>query len=195
MARNPQERYPSALALAEDIEHWLADEPVEAWREPVVARLGRWARRHRTSVAAAVALLFTAVVALAASTVLVGIEQRQTEEARRQAEANAALAQTRALDVQRNADEVERQKRVAEKLAQRAEANFQRAKDAVDQLLTEVGELRDVAQMDRVRRNLLEKALTFYQGFLKERSDDPDVRREAGRAYLRIGTIYQTLGE
>ena len=29
-----RDRYPSALALAEDIERWLADEPVSAWNEP-----------------------------------------------------------------------------------------------------------------------------------------------------------------
>ena len=30
MARDPRDRYPSALDLAEDLEHWLADEPVSA---------------------------------------------------------------------------------------------------------------------------------------------------------------------
>jgi serine/threonine-protein kinase len=35
MARRPQDRYPSPRALAEDIEHWLADEPVTARRDPL----------------------------------------------------------------------------------------------------------------------------------------------------------------
>ncbi len=39
MALRPEERYGSALALAEDVEHWLADEPVAAYAEPVGARL------------------------------------------------------------------------------------------------------------------------------------------------------------
>ena len=34
MAAQPAQRYQSALALGEDIERWLADEPVLAWREP-----------------------------------------------------------------------------------------------------------------------------------------------------------------
>ena len=44
MALQPGDRYESAAALAGDVEHWLADEPVSAWREPwgVRARCG-WA--------------------------------------------------------------------------------------------------------------------------------------------------------
>src|SRR5262249_40998903 len=52
MAIDPAARYASARALAEEIEHWLADEPVAAHPEAWGARLYRWARRHRTWVAA-----------------------------------------------------------------------------------------------------------------------------------------------
>jgi serine/threonine protein kinase len=34
MALRPEDRYPSAQALADEVEHWLADEPVGAYREP-----------------------------------------------------------------------------------------------------------------------------------------------------------------
>jgi eukaryotic-like serine/threonine-protein kinase len=64
MARLPADRYPSARALADDVEHWLADEPTAAFREPLAVRLGRWGRRHRPLVAGAAALLVTAVAAL-----------------------------------------------------------------------------------------------------------------------------------
>src|SRR5205807_9120511 len=47
MALRPEDRYASARALADDVEHWLADEPVAAYREPLLRRLGRWRRRHR----------------------------------------------------------------------------------------------------------------------------------------------------
>ena len=50
MAPRPEDRYPSARALADDIERWLADEPVSVYREPLAARAGRWARRHKTLV-------------------------------------------------------------------------------------------------------------------------------------------------
>ena len=57
MAERPEDRYASAADLAEDIERWLADEPVLAYREPVPARLARWGRRHKPIVAGAAALL------------------------------------------------------------------------------------------------------------------------------------------
>jgi serine/threonine protein kinase len=63
MALRPEDRYPSASALAADVEKWLADEPVGAWREPLRLRLGRWARRHQAAVAACAAGLLVAVLA------------------------------------------------------------------------------------------------------------------------------------
>lgn len=59
----PAERYPSAMALADDLEHWLADEPIAAWREPRTATLARWSRRHRS---AAVAGVFACLMLVAA---------------------------------------------------------------------------------------------------------------------------------
>jgi tetratricopeptide (TPR) repeat protein len=61
MALQPADRYPTPLALAADVEHWLADEPVAAYREPWSIRTGRWLRRHRPLVAGAAALLLAAV--------------------------------------------------------------------------------------------------------------------------------------
>jgi tetratricopeptide (TPR) repeat protein len=83
LALRPGDRYGTARALADDIEHWLADEPVAAYREPWPARLARWGRRHRPLVAAALALLLTAVAALAAGIVVVNGERQATEAARR----------------------------------------------------------------------------------------------------------------
>src|SRR5262249_52088632 len=31
LAPQPGDRYPTALALTEEVEHWLADEPLSAW--------------------------------------------------------------------------------------------------------------------------------------------------------------------
>src|SRR5262249_27062760 len=53
MALRPEDRYATPLALAEEIEHWLADEPVAAYRERPDERLVRWTRRNRQWAAAA----------------------------------------------------------------------------------------------------------------------------------------------
>jgi serine/threonine protein kinase/tetratricopeptide (TPR) repeat protein len=95
MARRPEDRYPSPRALAGEIEHWLADEPVSAYPEPWSVRLGRWGRRHRSLVTTAVAILATATVGLAAGLVAVNAEKNHTEQARLAESEQRALAQAR----------------------------------------------------------------------------------------------------
>src|SRR5262249_6529784 len=87
MATQPCDRYPAANVLAADIEHWLADEPVAAYRESLAATVGRWVRKHRTGVIAAGAAMAVAVVGLAASTWLLTTAYRQAEDQRDQARA------------------------------------------------------------------------------------------------------------
>jgi serine/threonine-protein kinase len=80
MALRPEERYGSAQALAEDVEHWLADEPVAAYAEPAGARLRRWVRKRPRRVTAAVVLLLAAVVGLTLGTVLLERSNREARE-------------------------------------------------------------------------------------------------------------------
>jgi serine/threonine protein kinase len=90
----------------------------------------------------------------------------------------------------RERDRAEQQKRAAE-------TNFKRSLDAVDKMLTRVGEteLLYVPQMEPVRRDLLQDALRFYQEFLRERGDSRVVRAEAAGAYTRVGKIQSQLGQ
>src|SRR6184192_1406172 len=62
LEKDPKRRYPSALALAEDLERWLKHEPILARRTGVFARGGKWVRRNPTS-----ALLVASLVGLAAA--------------------------------------------------------------------------------------------------------------------------------
>jgi eukaryotic-like serine/threonine-protein kinase len=88
MAFKPEDRYGTALALAADIEHWLADEPVAAYPEPWYTRAARWTRRHRTAVVGTVIFLTCAVVGLSVSTLLIWREQKETDKHRQLAEKN-----------------------------------------------------------------------------------------------------------
>jgi tRNA A-37 threonylcarbamoyl transferase component Bud32 len=81
MARVPTDRYVSSRSLADDVERWLADEPVTVLQESIVARLARWTRRHRTITASCTMLLGTTLVALVLNTMLIGREQAQTKQA------------------------------------------------------------------------------------------------------------------
>ena len=62
LEKDPKRRYPSALALAEDLERWLKHEPILARRTGVFARGGKWVRRNPTST-----LLVASLVGLAAA--------------------------------------------------------------------------------------------------------------------------------
>ena len=49
LEKDPKRRYPSALALAEDLERWLKHEPIQARHTGVFARGRKWVRRNPTS--------------------------------------------------------------------------------------------------------------------------------------------------
>jgi serine/threonine protein kinase/Tfp pilus assembly protein PilF len=62
LEKDPKRRYSSALALAEDLEHWLKHEPIQARRTGIFTRGRKWVRRNPTS-----ALLAASLVALVAA--------------------------------------------------------------------------------------------------------------------------------
>jgi serine/threonine-protein kinase len=169
MAPRIEDRYASALDLAEDLDRWLADDPVTAWREPALDRLVRWGRRHRTTVATLSVLISSALVAMI---VIAGISEHQKRE-------------------------IDRQKMRAEQNFKLAEQNFQLALQAVDQMLTQVGEvdLADVPQMEPVRARLLQEAKGFYDTFLKQYQSSPSLLLATAKAYRRLGDIREMLGD
>jgi serine/threonine protein kinase len=61
LEKDPRRRYVSALALAEDLEHWLKHEPIRAKRSGFFTHGRKWVRRNPT-----IAALVTLSVALAA---------------------------------------------------------------------------------------------------------------------------------
>ena len=62
LEKDPQRRYASALALAEDLERWLKHEPIAARRAGLLRRSRKWVQRNPTS-----AILAASLVALAAA--------------------------------------------------------------------------------------------------------------------------------
>jgi TolB-like protein len=62
LEKEPRCRYSSALALAEDLEHWLKHEPIDAHRTGIFTRGRKWVRRKP-----AIAALIASLLALAAA--------------------------------------------------------------------------------------------------------------------------------
>ena len=91
MAQRPDDRYASSRALADDLDRWMADEPVTAWREPFSRRSRRWMRRHRTMVASTAAVLVFGLVGLVSFATILAEKNRDLD------------AKNKDLDIQRMA--------------------------------------------------------------------------------------------
>ena len=66
LEKDPGRRYSTAQALAEDLEHWLRNEPMQARRAGPLVRIQRWTRRNRVGAA----LILTLCVGLVAQSKL-----------------------------------------------------------------------------------------------------------------------------
>jgi serine/threonine-protein kinase len=183
MARQPEERYASALDLAGDIEHWLADEPVTAYREPIAARMGRWGRRHRGLTAGVAGLLVTSVVALGIGLFAVNRERRQTQKAL-DAETQARADETFARGQ-------------AEQQRDRADGNLRLARKAVDETTTKItrNPLLKEANFHQLRHDLLEYMVPFYEEFVKQQASEPELEAERGRAFHSLGLLRYAIGK
>jgi eukaryotic-like serine/threonine-protein kinase len=113
MALRPDDRYASPKALAEDVERWLADEPVTAHREPLVRRARRWARKHRTALATAASATTVAALLLGAVAGVRIAERRKTDAA---ALATLGQADGLAIEARTSGDLARWDKAVAEAL-------------------------------------------------------------------------------
>jgi serine/threonine-protein kinase len=63
LEKEPGRRYPSAEALAEDLERWLTGEPIQARPLGLTARAWRWCRRHKAVVLSAAAVFLVVLLA------------------------------------------------------------------------------------------------------------------------------------
>jgi tetratricopeptide (TPR) repeat protein len=77
----------------------------------------------------------------------------------------------------------------AEKLAQ---ANFAKARQAVNEWFTQVSQttLFDAPGLQPVRAQLLESARKYYEEFLEQQRDDPELQGEMAAAWFRLAVVY-----
>jgi serine/threonine protein kinase len=154
MAARPADRYVSARALADDVDRWLADEPVIAHADPFARRARRWAKRNRTLVASGAATLVMAAVGL-------GVVSAVQTKAR-----NDLAVKNTALDLQRR----------------RAEANETQAIDAVKRFRDAVANepvLKDNPELEALRKRLLKEPLAYFRALRERLQLDGDTRPES----------------
>ena len=79
MSLKPADRYPSARALADDLERWLGDTPVSCFQEPFAVRARRWAKRHKLLVGISSSVFLFGVVSLSVFSVMIKREKERTD--------------------------------------------------------------------------------------------------------------------
>jgi serine/threonine protein kinase len=161
LEKDRNRRYETANSLLMDVQRYLHDEPVLACPPSASYKFRKFARRHKRGLAAAV-LLSTLLVAVL---VVLLVANNQIRE----------------------------RSTIAEREHRRAEANLLEARAAVDDYLTTVSESTllksSLPGLQPLRKELLQTALRYYQGFVRENQDDPTLRFELASANFRVGVI------
>lgn len=178
MASQPQMRYGSAIALAEDIERFLADEPVAAWHEPLSVRSRRWLRKHRGLASSAAASVLVALLAVSIGLFIVGGFNRKLAAALVDLSA-ANDAESKAHDNTRLAQE---RTRIA-------------LNTVTDDVIADLLGKQNQNQLTERERAFLRKVLKFYEQFAASQGATGQARRDQVDGYLRVGKIRQRLGE
>ena len=178
--------------LAEDVERWMADEPVSAWREPSRGRAQRWARRNRPLVTAA------------AAAVLAG-PGRDGGGAGGPARANQALAARNAdLDLANTRlHEAARQKDVANaalgEANDRVQARFELAREAIRSFKEGVEEEEALKEnrLRPLRDKLLGSARRFYDrlGDLLKGQTDAASKAVLAESFMELGELIDRIGQ
>jgi serine/threonine protein kinase len=192
MATKPDDRYASARALIEDVERWMADEPVSAWREPLSRRVQRWARRSRPLVTAGAAGVLVALAGLGAVLAV-------------QRGANGVLA-ARNADLDRantSLHEAIEQKEAANtalgEANDRVQARFELAREAIRSFKSGVEE-EEALKEDRLRPlrdKLLGSARRFYDRLGELLRGQPDAGSKAvlAESYAELGELIDRIGQ
>jgi tetratricopeptide (TPR) repeat protein len=164
LQKDPRKRYASAGHLAEDLRRFLAHEPIHARPVGAWERAVKWARRRP-----AWAILW-AVSALAAATLVTVI-----------------LLYTGRLQ-----DTVAQER----KWRREAAANLKTVRVTVQRYFTRISQTKmlNVPGLQPLRNELLEEALSFYQGLISQYGHDPNVRADLGATYHQLGAINFAMG-
>jgi tetratricopeptide (TPR) repeat protein len=177
LQKSPARRYPSALALAEDLERFLAGTPVQARPIGAIERFVRGCLRRPVVSGLSAALLLSIVVGFA----LVGWQWYRAEQ-----HLIAASAQQLA------AEEASRQ---AEANRREADENFWIAHRAVkDFCVRAQEEMSRSPGTQPFRRELLQSARQYYQDFIRRRGNDPTLREELADVHHHLAWITTETG-
>jgi peroxiredoxin/tetratricopeptide (TPR) repeat protein len=207
LEKDPQRRYASAARLADDLERYLAGEPILARPVSRVERTVKWVRR-RPAAAAMLAVCGLAALVLALggwwSSAHLAVARRRADDARQTAERNWQVADEQRRLAEERQQEADQQRQAADQQRQAAQvsaaeaqrqaglvkANVQKRLDVIDDFLVRMdGRLQRAQAPGPLRLEFLNDALQLSTGVLKEDPKNPSARRQAGRVYFLVAEL------
>jgi serine/threonine protein kinase len=202
LAKNPPDRYGSAQELADDLERFLDDKPIQARRPTLVERGRKWMRRHPSVVMAAMVLLIFGMIGSAVSTVVIAQEQTRTQKAYDDLDATyVKLAveekKTKGAYTELAAEQVRTKKAydAEERQRRNAEADFAQAQRAIKLVVQfSEGELAHRPEYQDIRRRLLLTVLDYYEDFLAQHENDPNLQAGRERVALLVTELSSLRG-
>ncbi|MEE3370023.1 MAG: serine/threonine-protein kinase [Planctomycetota bacterium] len=203
MAVEPASRYQDATALANDINHWLADEPVSVFQDPWLTRVRRWTKRHQTLVVGATTTVAATLVGLMAVVFVVMNANAQLDNKNTQlASLNSSLKNANAQLDNKNTQLASlnsslKKANQAERLArQQALERLRDARVSADSWLLDLsGDLQNYPGLVTARKGLLQKAASYYKSFTTQPTSDPQLQIEYARCEMRLGDIWRLLND
>ena len=165
LEKDPPRRYASAEALADDLDRWLAGEPIAARPVGPTERARRWCRRNPVVAGLAASILVLLAAGLIGTVVgFVAIERQRAEAVRQRDQARIQREQAR-----KAVDEMYTQ--VAEKW------------------------MGHEAGLKPLQKEFLQKALNYYLDFAGQQESDLATRLATAAAFRQVGAIQAALGE
>ena len=195
LATQPEYRYESAEALKSDVERWLADEPVTAHAEPLLALVRRWGRRHQRLVTGGAAAGLVAAAALVAITAVISASNRYLETTNlKLASANQTIVQN-SEQITRQNQELETSNTNLKQARSEAEKERDQAKDVTEFLVSSFRK-PDPAQdgKDVKVAEVLGRAVKDLEGRVKMApATKATILGAVGETYYGLGLVPETV--
>ncbi len=173
IAKQPGERYSSVQEMGNDLQFFLEDKPIKARRPTVREKIVKWSRRHRPVVVSAAVLLILAFIGSLVLTVVL------------------AQANQTTLSALKEKDKALKGEKEKTELAKESSRQAQEVVDFITHIERSLGENADP---QRVRREILQAALKYYQSLTEQQGDDPSKQAELAASYAKVANLLSDLG-
>ena len=181
MSTDPKQRYSSPVELADEVERFLADEPVDAYPEPLRDRARRWLKKHRTIAATTAAVVLLTTIGLAGLSAVVSRNNSKLA-AMNESLLLAEQAATRAKDSAETN---------AELALLHGELTFETLAAVVDDIQ---GGLEDLPGAGEVRRRLLRTSLQRLDRIVSTNLEPGKADKQRVIALFKMGDVILRFG-